>query len=52
MKETNVMFGNIKYFFEILKVIYGELYEKEAWQRKLILLRIGRSYLEYITTFL
>ena len=30
IKETNIIFGNIKYFFEILKVIYGELYEKEA----------------------
>ena len=30
IKETNIIFGNIKYFFEILKVIYRELYEKEA----------------------
>ena len=30
IKETNIIFGNIKYFFEILKVIYGELYGKEA----------------------
>ena len=30
IKETNIIFGNIKYFFEILKVIYSKLYEKEA----------------------
>ena len=30
IKETNEMFGNINYFFNILKVIYRELYEKEA----------------------
>ena len=30
IKETNIIFGNIKYFFEILKVIYRELYKKEA----------------------
>ena len=30
IKETNIIFRNIKYFFEILKVIYGEPYEKEA----------------------
>ena len=30
IKETNIIFGNIKYFFETLKVIYGELYKKEA----------------------
>ena len=31
IKETNIIFGNIKYFFEILKVIYREPYKKEAW---------------------
>ena len=30
IKETNIIFGNIKYFFEILKVIYREIYKKEA----------------------
>ena len=30
IKETNIIFGNIKYFFEILKVIYSKLYKKEA----------------------
>ena len=30
IKETNVIFGNVKYFFEILKVIYREPYKKEA----------------------
>ena len=30
IKETNIIFGNIKYFFETLKVIYREPYEKEA----------------------
>ena len=30
IKETNAIFRNIKYFFEILKVIYGELYKREA----------------------
>ena len=30
IKETKVIFGDIDYFFEILKVIYGEPYEKEA----------------------
>ena len=30
IKETNIIFGNVKYFFETLKVIYGELYKKEA----------------------
>ena len=30
IKETNAIFGNIKYFFETLKVIYKELYKKEA----------------------
>ena len=30
IKETNVIFKNIKYFFEILKVIYREPYKKEA----------------------
>ena len=52
IKETNIIFGNVKYFFKILKVIYREPYKKEAWQRKLILLRIGRSYLEYVIIFL
>ena len=30
IKETNEIFGNVNYFFNILKVIYGELYKKEA----------------------
>ena len=30
IKETNEIFRNVNYFFNILKVIYGELYEKEA----------------------
>ena len=30
IRETNIIFGNIKYFFEILKVIYSKLYKKEA----------------------
>ena len=30
IKETNIIFGNVEYFFEILKVIYRELYKKEA----------------------
>ena len=30
IKETNIMFGNIKYFFETLKVIYREPHKKEA----------------------
>ena len=30
IKETNIIFGNIKYFFKTLKVIYREPYEKEA----------------------
>ena len=30
IKETRVIFGDINYFFEILKVIYKEPYEKEA----------------------
>ena len=30
IKETNIIFGNIEYFFETLKVIYGEPYKKEA----------------------
>ena len=30
IKETREIFGNIDYFFNILKVIYGELYKKEA----------------------
>ena len=31
IKETNEIFGNVNYFFNTLKVIYGELYKKEAW---------------------
>ena len=31
IKETREIFGNINYFFNILKVIYRELYKKEAW---------------------
>ena len=30
IKKTNIIFGNVKYFFEILKVIYRKLYKKEA----------------------
>ena len=30
IKETNEIFRNVNYFFNILKVIYRELYEKEA----------------------
>ena len=30
IKETNIIFRNIEYFFEILKVIYREPYKKEA----------------------
>ena len=30
IKETKAMFGDINYFFETLKVIYGEPYKKEA----------------------
>ena len=30
IKETNIIFRNIKYFFETLKVIYGKPYEKEV----------------------
>ena len=30
IKETNEIFRNVNYFFNILKVIYGELYKKEA----------------------
>ena len=30
IKEIYVIFSNINYFFETLKVIYGELYKREA----------------------
>ena len=30
IKETNEIFRNVNYFFNTLKVIYRELYEKEA----------------------
>ena len=30
IKETNIIFRNIKYFFETLKVIYREPHKKEA----------------------
>ena len=30
IRETKAIFGDINYFFNILKVIYGEPYEKEA----------------------
>ena len=30
IKEINVIFSNVSYFFKTLKVIYGELYEKEV----------------------
>ena len=30
IKETNIIFGNVKYFLKILKVIYRELCKKEA----------------------